>query len=729
MLLAKPKKYNILNKSLQSHSEAVRKIGKQFLSELTPHNSIKDLGKFSQKELRKAVETTCLFHDIGKADKRFQERMRGETSRRRVNHPLISLNILKKALSGIESQLLRNICVISVASHHSFLWENLYENSQNQTLKLSDRGKNYLSDIFTQWGFDSERLLSQNEKPPYKTFLTAKERIKRNRNKELRQYRSLFAYVSGILTRADHLVSSEDSPISSITHPPSFLPSKYTSYQEKAGEQKDSLFITLPTGLGKTETALNWFKNQGTNRLFYVLPTRSTINTMFKRLEKLYPNITGVLHSSFESFLFREKGETDFYAYKTLQKNVTVITPDQLFLILMNKGHFGEKEILFADSSFIFDEIHTYGPKPFYLMKYLLHYLKTEFQAPVCVMSATFPNLLKQELSFLNAEDLLEDKRVKQIYNRLDRVKPLYYPKNMETDLEKIISDYRKGKNVLVVLNTVKQSQNIYSNLLEKGVKKSDIELLHSRFIQKHRRKKAENIEKFQQAQGKIFVATQIVEVSLDISFDVLYTELSPVDSLSQRFGRINRRIDFSILENREQAKAHIYDPANQKYPYQNLHKSKEVVEELVETYETEYDLLQANNTFYTKISPIIQKNDRNHYQKIWNELNYLYSPRLKEAKYQKLLRTRSGLINVSGAPIKYSEKIQTLKQKQEKATTWEEKKKINIQKQDYLTKIPFYIAKKHLAPSLSSSLDTNIFDLKYEKEKGIFYEPPSNII
>ena len=77
------------------------------------------------------------------------------------------------------------------------------------------------------------------------------------------------------------------------------------------------------------------------------------------------------------------------------------------------------------------------------------------------------------------------------------------------------------------------------------------ISLLHSRFIYKDRNKKEENIKEFsknKQEKG-IWITTQIVEASLDIDFDYLYTEMSTLDSLFQRLGRCFRSREYDKEE------------------------------------------------------------------------------------------------------------------------------------------------------------------------------------
>jgi len=88
----------------------------------------------------------------------------------------------------------------------------------------------------------------------------------------------------------------------------------------------------------------------------------------------------------------------------------------------------------------------------------------------------------------------------------------------------------------LVVCNTVKNAQ-IACRELGKNVSPEKKALIHGRFILKDREEQERNAaDKF------LLVGTQAIEVSLNISFDVIYTELAPIDALVQRFGRVNRK-------------------------------------------------------------------------------------------------------------------------------------------------------------------------------------------
>ena len=94
----------------------------------------------------------------------------------------------------------------------------------------------------------------------------------------------------------------------------------------------------------------------------------------------------------------------------------------------------------------------------------------------------------------------------------------------------------------------VRRSQDVYIKLKEKNKQNTEINLLHSRFIFRDRKLKEEKIQEFASTKEEkrnndagIWISTQIVEASLDIDFDVLYTDMCSADSLLQRMGRCYR--------------------------------------------------------------------------------------------------------------------------------------------------------------------------------------------
>ena len=108
-----------------------------------------------------------------------------------------------------------------------------------------------------------------------------------------------------------------------------------------------------------------------------------------------------------------------------------------------------------------------------------------------------------------------------------------------EFDFDRIAEDGYK-KKVLVICNTVSKAQKVYEELSKRT---DEVFLLHSRYIRKHRDQLEKMIMDFSDNDEMtgIWVTTQIVEASLDIDFDVLYTEMCTADSLLQRMGRCNR--------------------------------------------------------------------------------------------------------------------------------------------------------------------------------------------
>jgi CRISPR-associated endonuclease/helicase Cas3 len=131
-------------------------------------------------------------------------------------------------------------------------------------------------------------------------------------------------------------------------------------------------------------------------------------------------------------------------------------------------------------------------------------------------------------------------------------------PREFSNTVKNILKQH-PGKRVLITINTVKNSQQLYSSIIDDqellnslSIDWENVLLLHSRFIGKHREEKVRRITECDESDKdlsviKILITTQVIEASVDIDYDILISELAALDSLIQRMGRVNRnRGDYS---------------------------------------------------------------------------------------------------------------------------------------------------------------------------------------
>jgi CRISPR-associated endonuclease/helicase Cas3 len=228
---------------------------------------------------------------------------------------------------------------------------------------------------------------------------------------------------------------------------------------------------------------------------------------------------------------------------------VRVFSPYQML-----KGMYRLKgyEALLTDyhgAAFVFDEIHAYEVKRLALILRTIEYLAQNYNARFLVMSATFPTLIKNWLreALDNPADILAEPA---LFDRFRR----HWLRLLDGEilsgegLRRIVDDARVGKSVLVVCNLVDRAQKAYRKLCEQLKGSSvHVELLHGRFNMRDRSAKEKMVREAAGSTSKqrrpiILVATQVIEVSLDIDLDTIYTDPAPLEALVQRFGRINRR-------------------------------------------------------------------------------------------------------------------------------------------------------------------------------------------
>lgn len=191
------------------------------------------------------------------------------------------------------------------------------------------------------------------------------------------------------------------------------------------------------------------------------------------------------------------------------------------------------------------DEIHLY-PRNEALLT-LLWVLKNRPELPFLLMTATLSRPLAEKLAHLVDAQLLPQLPAGDI-GRLqlqDRVRTVQWRPEPLTP-EMITGELNAGKKVLVVVNTVARVIELAQQVEGARAGRGQMSVLHSRFYKADR----ERIEKRLQVgfgrnaddqSLKVVLATQVVEAGLDISADVLFTELAPANALVQRWGRVAR--------------------------------------------------------------------------------------------------------------------------------------------------------------------------------------------
>jgi CRISPR-associated endonuclease/helicase Cas3 len=461
----------------------------------------------------------CILHDLGKANSRFQSKIRGNFVRDDFPHNYLSVAFVND--ESEDKELLTKL----VAFHHWREFKDLTEDIYNDLKAHIERLESYFEEKFEITSYAKLKKKLRKLKEYYD---------RRNDRAPSIQGEKKFITFLGLLNRFDHSASASVevenktidkysitfSLLRNITDSPWQLNTFNNGYTNRDG------LVIASTGMGKTEFGLLW---SGYDKTFYTLPMRTSTNAMYNRLSKLFgKDNVGLLHSdALPTLILNEESETDdsLYLYdlsKNLSQNITVSTADQLFTASLKYFGFEKIYSTLSYSKVIIDEIQSYSPKTLAVIVQGLKEIK-EMGGKYLVMTATFPKLL---------EDYLDFKFIERKIPNLRKHKLQITNSDMPEGISFIEGLRTKHRKILVVCNTVNKAQEVYKSLDNPKM------LLHSRFTRFDRNERENLLNDF----VGIVVSTQVVEVSLDIDFDVLITELAPYDVLIQRMGRILRR-------------------------------------------------------------------------------------------------------------------------------------------------------------------------------------------
>ena len=502
-------------------------------------------------EFWQVLHNALVLHDLGKAHKEFQAMLQGRRSQwNGQRHEIFSLPFV---LGADLPQNIMDLVFYLVAFHH----KNVQE--LRQALDKYEVDDDFdLSDIGLDGGFEAEfaRVPVELVKEIVRKFgLSLGAVVTGGFRRKIVHFARADAGVdkwlnltvlAGAFKHCDHLASAQILQLKQIEDGDfAFLDTfELYSHQRQAARVQGNLILTAPTGSGKTETALLWLRSQlsqHSGNVFYVLPYTASINAMYHRLSRNFQGKVAVVHGKLDSFLEFQFDHDDEFdnrkqvkeQFRSLVRPIKVVTPFQLLKhIFMVKGY--EKGLFDLKGAYlIFDEIHAYDADVFGQIMALLEIAIKYFDARVLVMTATLPRILRSEIESVlgNYQSVEADRK---LYDSFTRHRVQLIDGLVEDNLSRIQADLAAGKKVLVVCNTVAKAQQVYQML-----EVEDKLLLHGGFNEEDRNIKEQQLKV---RESQLLVGTQAIEVSLDIDYDVLYSEVAPLDALLQRFGRVNRR-------------------------------------------------------------------------------------------------------------------------------------------------------------------------------------------
>lgn len=488
-----------------------------------------------------------ILHDIGKVSHVFQETLKCDYVRQQGfvwRHEIASLFFLQLVPEEEWATL-----IDMIVAHHKSVRNDI---SCKGLLDLEDNYEDCFerhSKDFGLWKEDAVSILAEfGIKGDEVTLEKAREcydyAIAHCEEKDLN-----YSLWKGVLMSADHMASALEE--SNVDAPNIFIKPDLSFYNRQSDLYPLSLvstddsrmhtLVTAPTGAGKTDFLLRRCRG----RVFYTLPYQASINAMYDRIKcdlSQTNAIVTLLHSA--SNLKMENGQVEErIMQRMVGSSVKVMTPHQMASIIFGiKGY----EAMIADlkgCDVILDEIHTYTSAIQAIVLRIIEVL-VNIGCRVHVGTATMPKVLYDKILELlgGSKNVYEVSLPKEILCTFDR--HIIHKVCSFDDCKLVIENAVKEKQkLLIVCNQVKRAQSVFECIVNDfpDIRKM---MIHGRYKRGDRCSLESSLQNTFNTcgDGCIVVSTQVVEVSLDISFDVMITECAPIDAMVQRFGRINRK-------------------------------------------------------------------------------------------------------------------------------------------------------------------------------------------
>lgn len=554
-----------------------------------------DVSRFIQK-----MKTAIVFHDFGKLNNYFQEYMKRKVENQRLTgvkhfrHEILSCLFLMENEKGSGRGFLYHI--LAVLGHHKALSRDLksFEREriwQKEWPFISEEAIEHALKIAEEFGIaiDGNYKIKGDKANKLLNALLMISSIEFGKDRE--NSRVIYSISKGLLHNCDWIGSSKidyenvclicttSKDIENKLKEKLKLENKdyvRREFHRICLETLHDVVAIAPTGSGKTEASLMWALNSNPSKIIFLMPTMVTSNSLYERLSTNYfPEIScGLSHSGAETYFYRksltDESENSYEKFEILYQKafipaVMVSTVDQLLSTGFHTGLWCHKEYALVGSAVIFDEIHAYDSYTIGLITSTIKKIK-KFGGKVMLMSATMPNFLKKH--FLELLGLKDPVVAEELMERANN-EWIYLDMGLEDVREEIISEISKGKKVALIVNDIESAKKEFKYYSEMGIKTM---CLHSEFTMIDRNRKESELTSKEGHPYQLVVSTQVMEVSLDVSFDVMFSECAPIDSLVQRAGRCNR------YGNLSDSKFYVFNPSETavKWVYK---KQSEIIE------------------------------------------------------------------------------------------------------------------------------------------------------
>ena len=578
-------------------------------------NHIKNMISPDDDELGKQVK---LYHDIAKLKNNFQIYIR-DTSNDKLdkNHSLLSAYFF--LLNSKFDEILTLFGFLAIVSHHGDV-VNLMTLAREANKFFKNQKE------LEQW--DEVAGAAKNIKI-YSGLSTKKDEFL-DRAEKLRQYlvlsqyRHKFTYEDFInfkslysnLIYSDKFEAifsipkqeSKDIPIDVLESgiqnlPPNEKRDAFRNFVLNNFDKERKLFtLTAPTGYGKTLTALNFALKFNKSRIIYALPFTSIIDQTYDIVAKIYKNSDILVSKAHHKTTIGEENLTQEDRYSKIKflmesfsGEINVTTLYQLiFALFGNKNKDNVKFNQLKNSVVIIDEAQAipYNFRKDFIL--LCEIISQRLGTIFIFMSATMPVIKSENFKEISNLDY---------FAKQDRYVIKWLDIGGEDELLEKICEAASDKNTLVVVNTIKKVQELFTKLRDKF----NCFCLNGYMYDDHKRATIEavrcavNKSKVDPLASKILlISTQSIEAGVDLDFDVGFREVSPISSIIQTAGRVNRHFGATRGE------LYVF-PEISKFTnliYGDLYKvSGAILGDLKQKEVRESEILEISNLYFQKIS------------------------------------------------------------------------------------------------------------------------------